>query len=38
MSKKLAASLEVALSAVVVGHSVESLCEEAFTYGATRHT
>ena len=34
IGKKLAASLEVALSAVVVGHNVESLCEEAFSFGA----
>jgi electron transfer flavoprotein alpha subunit len=33
---KLAASLQVELCAVVLGHHVEKLCHEAFTYGATK--
>jgi len=31
---RLAAALDVELSAVVLGHDVESLCNEAFSYGA----
>lgn len=33
---QLAASLQVELCAVVIGHNVERLCHEAFTYGATK--
>jgi len=34
--KELAAKLGVGLSAVVIGHKVEQLCHEAFTYGAEK--
>jgi len=34
--KELAAKLGVGLSAVVIGHKVEPLCHEAFTYGAEK--
>ena len=34
--KELAAKLKVELSAVVIGHSVENLCHEAFSYGAEK--
>lgn len=33
---QLAAGLKVDLCAVVLGHNVEKLCNEAFTYGATK--
>lgn len=34
--QELAAKLQVELSAVVIGHKVEGLCHEAFSYGATK--
>lgn len=33
---QLASTLQTELCAVVIGHNVESLCHEAFTYGATK--
>lgn len=34
--QELAAKLKVELCAVVIGHQVEALCHEAFSYGATK--
>lgn len=34
--QELAAKLQVELCAVVIGHKVEGLCHEAFSYGATK--
>ena len=36
VGSELAAALQVELCAVVLGHNVEKLCQEAFSYGATK--
>ncbi len=36
VGSQLASSLKVELCAVVIGHNVENICHEAFTYGASK--